>query len=82
MGDRIEPVTLSHDERDRVFDVFKCYGHEVRILLFGEGERRVLKFYADGTRMEATVAYPEVTDGKPKEGEGKIKRSEKGAPKD
>lgn len=66
---RVSPKVLTEDERSRVLDVFKTWGHNIRILIHGEGEDRKVSFYAEGTRMEAQVSCPEVnSDGEPQEG--------------
>lgn len=50
--------TLSPSEKESLMRVL---GREtsVTVLLYGEGKNQTLSFYADGTRLEARIAYPE-----------------------
>lgn len=49
---------LSDAERKSIATVL-ANGAPVLLLVWGEGDGRNVSFYAEGTRLEARIAYPE-----------------------
>lgn len=50
---------LTADERKMLGWVLARTDKPVTVLLWDEGADRCLSFYAEGTRLEARIAYPE-----------------------
>lgn len=58
----MDKVQTLSPEAKRKLKVILAQPQDTTMLLHGEGENRNISFYADGTRLEARIPYPDAEE--------------------